>query len=112
MSGPGCMVSIVNTSQGLPDTSDAEQPLALLSEEPFILILTMSTATRFRRPIPWRMLGKLCLFYELASMLAERRPSVKAHREGPLIDIAQRRQCCARTKIRGNRSNTFPSGCV
>lgn len=50
MSGPGCMLSIVNTSQGPPDTSDAEQPLALLSEEPFIFILTMSTATRFRRP--------------------------------------------------------------
>jgi hypothetical protein len=31
------------------------------------------------------MLGKLGLFYELASMLAERRPPAKAHREGPLI---------------------------
>lgn len=82
------MVSIVNTSQGLPDTSDAEQPLALLSEEPFIFILTMSTATRFRRPDYVAKLGKLCLFYELASMLAERRPPVTAHREGPLIYIA------------------------
>ncbi len=50
MSGPGCMLSIVNASQGPPDTSDAEQPLALRSEEPFIFILTMSTATRLRRP--------------------------------------------------------------
>ncbi len=50
MSGPGSKVSIVNTSPGPPDTSNAEQPLALLTEEPFIFILPMSTAARFRRP--------------------------------------------------------------
>jgi hypothetical protein len=47
MSGSGRVVSIVNASQDLPET-DAEQTLALLSEDPFVLILTMSTATRFR----------------------------------------------------------------
>jgi hypothetical protein len=47
MSGSGRVVSIVNASQGLRET-DAEQTLALLSEDPFVLILTMSTATRFR----------------------------------------------------------------
>jgi hypothetical protein len=48
ISGPGRVVSVVNTSQGLPEI-DAEQTLAaLLSENPFVLILVMSTATRFR----------------------------------------------------------------
>jgi hypothetical protein len=34
------------------------------------------------------MLGKFGNFYEFASMLEERRPPVKAHWEGPLIDKA------------------------